>query len=106
MYYSICGPLSAAADWGIFVADLLLLIAAASALSCQVAAPSAGGCSSSSCSAARTAPTVVALLLLQILGKTIVCSTILPSHGLELETVPLALANQHLFNQAQPVEHP
>ena len=36
------------------------------------------------------------LLLLQDLGRTIVCSAVLPSPGLELTTTPLALANQQL----------
>ena len=36
------------------------------------------------------------LLLLQDLGRTIVCSAALPSPGLELTTAPLALANQQL----------
>ena len=50
------------------------------------------------------------LLLLQlILGRTIVCTAVLPLPGLKLATAPLALANQQLsllgracFNQAQP----
>ena len=54
------------------------------------------------------------LLLLRILGRTRVCSAILPSPGLELLFAPLALANQQLsllctvqdlFNQAQPGQH-
>ena len=37
------------------------------------------------------------LLLLRILGRTIVCSTVLlPSPGLEFTTTPLELANQQL----------
>ena len=49
------------------------------------------------------------MLLLLILGRTIVCTAVLPSPGLKLATAPLALANQQLsllgracFNQAQP----
>ena len=37
------------------------------------------------------------LLLLQIKGRTIVYSAVLPSPGLKLATSPLALANQQLF---------
>ena len=70
----------------LFVAAPLLLIAAAAAYYCQAAAPSASSCSS--CSPARAAPSCSALLL-QILGRTIVCSTV-------LKTTPLALANQRL----------
>ena len=36
------------------------------------------------------------LLLLLDLGRTIVCSAVLPLPGLELTTTPLALANQQL----------
>ena len=36
------------------------------------------------------------LLLLLDLGRTIVCSAVLPSPGLKLTTPPLALANQKL----------
>ena len=41
-------------------------------------------------------PLVAPLLLRRILGRTIVCSTVLPSPGLELTTAPSALANQQL----------
>ena len=45
------------------------------------------------------APLQLLLLLLQIQGRTIVCSNVLPlpGLGLELATSPLALAIQQLF---------
>ena len=71
----------------------LLSAAAAAALLLQWAAKlllSAAGCTS--CSAAAA----VSLRMLQNLGRTIVCSAVLPSPQLELTTTPLALANQQL----------
>ena len=46
--------------------------------------------------AAPSCSAVLQLLLLQNLGRTIVCSTVPPSPGLKLATTPLALANQQL----------
>ena len=43
------------------------------------------------------------LLLLRIMGRTIVCSAILPSPGLKVVTTPLVLDNQQQSLQAGPV---
>ena len=107
MYYMTCGPLSAAVELLLlllqaaptFVSAQLLIAAADLVICCCCSRlPSCSFCCR--LRAALAAPLqglpLAALLLLQILGRTIVCSSLLPLPWLELENAPLALARQQL----------
>ena len=96
--YSICGPLSAAAAAAgcpSFVAALLLLY-------CCCCSELPGCCSfcwllcCQGCPLRFSCCNCCCCCLLRMLGRTIVCSAVLPSPGLELSTALLALANQQL----------
>ena len=66
----------------------LLLISAAAAVGCHAAAPSAAAALAAPLQGLPLAAPRLLLLLLQIMGRTIVCSGVLPSPGLELMTAP------------------